>query len=58
MARIKITWHIKNIVLPWSSFSIFLETFVVSTFYKLTAPLIDILKLVLCNSERRAQTDS
>ena len=30
MARIKITWHIQNIVLLWSSFSIFLETFIVS----------------------------
>ena len=30
MARIKITWHIQNIVLLWTSFSIFLETFIVS----------------------------
>ena len=30
MARIKITWHIQNIVLFWSSFSIFLESFIVS----------------------------
>ena len=30
LARIKITWPIKNIVFPLSSFSIFLETFVVN----------------------------
>ena len=30
LVRIEITWHIKNIVLPYSSFSTFLETFVIN----------------------------
>ena len=55
LARIEITWHIKTLFCPGLHFQYFWK--LLSLMLQIDCALIDILKLILCNSERRAQTD-